>query len=74
MTNETMIVDELGTLTFSEVHTRTNALAHSLSDLGIVEGDGVGIMCRNHRGFVDAVVACSALGPPGSGPMSSSRS
>ena len=38
--NETMIVDELGALSFSEVHTRTNALASSLSDLGIVEGDG----------------------------------
>jgi acyl-CoA synthetase (AMP-forming)/AMP-acid ligase II/carbon monoxide dehydrogenase subunit G len=60
--DETMIVDELGTLTFSEVHTRTNALAHSLSDLGVVEGDGVGIMCRNHRGFIEATFAASKLG------------
>jgi fatty-acyl-CoA synthase len=57
-----MIVDELGTLTYSEVHTRSNALAHSLSDAGIVEGDGVGIMCRNHRGFVEATIAVSKLG------------
>jgi fatty-acyl-CoA synthase len=27
-----------------------------------VEGDGVAIMCRNHRGFIDATVACSKLG------------
>jgi acyl-CoA synthetase (AMP-forming)/AMP-acid ligase II/uncharacterized membrane protein len=60
--NETMIVDELGTLTFSEVHTRSNALAHSLSDLGVVEGDGVGIMCRNHRGFIESTFAVSKLG------------
>jgi acyl-CoA synthetase (AMP-forming)/AMP-acid ligase II/uncharacterized membrane protein len=60
--DETMIVDELGTLTFSEVHTRTNALAHSLSDLGVLEGDGVGIMCRNHRGFIEATFAVSKLG------------
>jgi acyl-CoA synthetase (AMP-forming)/AMP-acid ligase II len=60
--HEPMIVDELGTLTFSEVHTRTNALAHALSDAGIVEGDGVGIMCRNHRGFVEATIAVSKLG------------
>jgi acyl-CoA synthetase (AMP-forming)/AMP-acid ligase II len=60
--DEPMIVDELGTLTFSEVHTRTNALAHALSDAGIVEGDGVGIMCRNHRGFIEATVATSKLG------------
>jgi acyl-CoA synthetase (AMP-forming)/AMP-acid ligase II len=60
--DETAIVDELGTLTFSEVHRRTNALAHALSDAGIGEGDGVAIMCRNHRGFIDATVACSKLG------------
>jgi acyl-CoA synthetase (AMP-forming)/AMP-acid ligase II/uncharacterized protein YndB with AHSA1/START domain len=60
--DEPMIVDELGTLTYSEVHTRTNALAHALSDAGIVEGDGVGIMCRNHRGFIEATVAVSKLG------------
>jgi acyl-CoA synthetase (AMP-forming)/AMP-acid ligase II len=60
--DETMIVDELGTLTYSELHTRTNALAHALSDLGVLEGDGVGIMCRNHRGFMEASVAVSKLG------------
>src|SRR5215218_8544593 len=58
----TMIVDELGTLTYSEVDTRTNALAHALSDQGIGEGDGVGVMCRNHRGFIEATIALSKLG------------
>jgi fatty-acyl-CoA synthase len=56
------IIDELGTLTFREVHERTNALANALADEGVNEGDGVGIMVRNHRGFIDAVVACSKLG------------
>ncbi len=56
------IVDELGTLTFSEVDGRTNALAHAFSDAGIKEGDGVAIMCRNHRGFIEASVAVSKLG------------
>jgi acyl-CoA synthetase (AMP-forming)/AMP-acid ligase II/carbon monoxide dehydrogenase subunit G len=59
---DTMIVDELGTLTYTEVDTRTNALAHALSDQGIGEGDGVGIMCRNHRGFIEATIALSKLG------------
>jgi acyl-CoA synthetase (AMP-forming)/AMP-acid ligase II/uncharacterized protein YndB with AHSA1/START domain len=58
----TVIVDELGTLTYSEVDTRTNALAHALSDAGILEGDGVGVMCRNHRGFIEATIALSKLG------------
>ncbi|MEO6496299.1 MAG: AMP-binding protein [Solirubrobacteraceae bacterium] len=56
------VVDELGTLTFLDVHRRTNALANALADAGINEGDGIAIMCRNHRGFVDATVACSKLG------------
>src|SRR5438876_4129041 len=60
--DDVAIVDELGTLTFDEVHQRTNALAHAFSDAGILEGDGVAIMCRNHRGFIDATVACSKLG------------
>jgi acyl-CoA synthetase (AMP-forming)/AMP-acid ligase II len=56
------IIDELGTLTFADVHRRTNALAHELAKAGVKQGDGVAIMCRNHRGFVDAVVALSKLG------------
>jgi acyl-CoA synthetase (AMP-forming)/AMP-acid ligase II len=56
------IADERGTLTFSEVHRRTNALAHAMSQMGIAEGDGVAIMARNHRGFIEATVACSKLG------------
>jgi acyl-CoA synthetase (AMP-forming)/AMP-acid ligase II len=56
------IIDELGTLTFQEIHERTNALANAWSDMGIGEGDGVAILCRNHRGFIDATVACSKLG------------
>jgi acyl-CoA synthetase (AMP-forming)/AMP-acid ligase II len=56
------IVDERGTVTFGEAHRRTNALAHGLRAAGIGEGDGVAIMCRNHRGFIDATVACSKLG------------
>ncbi|MDX6696824.1 MAG: hypothetical protein QOE65_221 [Solirubrobacteraceae bacterium] len=60
--DEAAIVDELGLLTFADVHRRTNALAHAFSDHGIVEGDGVAIMCRNHRGFIDATVALSKLG------------
>jgi acyl-CoA synthetase (AMP-forming)/AMP-acid ligase II len=56
------LVDDRGTLTFAEVQRRTNALASELAKAGIGEHDGVAIMCRNHRGFVDATVACSKLG------------
>jgi acyl-CoA synthetase (AMP-forming)/AMP-acid ligase II len=56
------LVDEKGTLTFAEVDRRTNALARALRKAGIREQDSVAIMCRNHRGFVEATIACSKLG------------
>src|SRR3954469_11751627 len=60
--DETAVIDELGTLTFREVHERTNALARALTKDGLGVGDGIGVMCRNHRGFVDAVIAASKIG------------
>jgi acyl-CoA synthetase (AMP-forming)/AMP-acid ligase II len=60
--HRTGLVDELGELTFGEVHRRSNALARGLADLGVREGDSVAIMCRNHRGFVDASIAVAKLG------------
>jgi acyl-CoA synthetase (AMP-forming)/AMP-acid ligase II len=56
------IVDERGTLTFAEVSVRTNALARALRAAGVGEQDGVAIMCRNHRGYIEATVACAKLG------------
>jgi fatty-acyl-CoA synthase len=60
--HETAIVDELGLLSFERVHRRSNALAHAFAEMGIGYGDGVGIMCRNHRGFVEATLAAAKLG------------
>ncbi len=56
------VVDERGALTFAELDGRTNALARALRREGVREQDGVAIMCRNHRGFIEATVACSKLG------------
>ena len=58
----TAIVDERGSLTFEQVHRRSNALAHAFAKMGIGFGDGVGIMCRNHRGFIEATLAAAKLG------------
>lgn len=60
--NETGLIDEMGRLTFAEIHQRSNALAHALADRGVTEGDGVALLTRNHRFFVDASIACSKLG------------
>jgi acyl-CoA synthetase (AMP-forming)/AMP-acid ligase II/uncharacterized membrane protein len=56
------IIDELGRLTFREVHERTNRLANAWLDAGLGEGDSVAIMCRNHRYFIEATVAAAKLG------------
>jgi len=56
------LVDELGSLTFDEMHRRSNALARALTERGVREGDSVAVMCRNHRGFVDAIVATAKCG------------
>ncbi len=58
----TALVDELGSLTFAELQRRSNALARALAELGVAEGDSVAVMCRNHRGFVEATIATAKLG------------
>jgi len=60
--DETSLIDERGSLTFEQVHCRSNALAHAFERMGIGYGDGVGIMCRNHRGFIEATLAAAKLG------------
>jgi fatty-acyl-CoA synthase len=56
------LTDELGSLTFNELNARSNALACALSARGVREGDCVGILCRNHRGFIDITFAAGKLG------------
>jgi acyl-CoA synthetase (AMP-forming)/AMP-acid ligase II len=56
------LVDELGDLTFREIDERSNALADELAHRGVREGDGVALLVRNHRGFLDAALAISKLG------------
>ena len=60
--HELAIVDECGALSWERLHRRSNALAHALAEIGIGYGDGVGIMCRNHRGFVETTLAAAKLG------------
>lgn len=56
------IIDERGSITYREVHERSNAVADRLAALGIGEGDNVALLARNHRGFVDAAIGASKLG------------
>jgi acyl-CoA synthetase (AMP-forming)/AMP-acid ligase II len=60
--DRTAVIDELGSLNFEQVHRRSNAFARALQGMGIGYGDGVAIMCRNHRGFIEATLGCAKLG------------
>jgi fatty-acyl-CoA synthase len=60
--DELALIDEIGALSFGATHERSNALAWALQERGVGVGDGVAVMCRNHRYFVEATMACAKLG------------
>nr|WP_228046410.1 AMP-binding protein [Saccharopolyspora sp. HNM0983] len=55
------IIDERGALSFAEVAQRTTRLAHALRER-LQPGDRVGVLCRNHHGPVETIVAGGKLG------------
>ena len=61
------LVDELGTLTWRQLDERIDALATALQRLPVSGRPAgttrvIGIICRNHRGFVEALVAGNRIG------------
>jgi fatty-acyl-CoA synthase len=57
------VVDEGGSLTYRQLDERSNALAHALRRRHHIGPDSVaGILCRNHRGFVESFIALAKLG------------
>ncbi|HYC57698.1 MAG TPA: AMP-binding protein [Candidatus Binatia bacterium] len=57
------LIDEVGApLTFGELDRRTNSIARGLMAAGVKTGDGVGLFARNHRGFVESMIALNKIG------------
>jgi acyl-CoA synthetase (AMP-forming)/AMP-acid ligase II len=56
------IVDDRGTVTFKEIHERTDRLARALADRRVGPGSRVAVLCRNHRGPIETILAVSKLG------------
>jgi acyl-CoA synthetase (AMP-forming)/AMP-acid ligase II len=54
------LVDELGTLTWREIDQRADAFAAALQNLP-KDPQVLGIMARNHRGFVEALIAANRI-------------
>ncbi|QZH62123.1 acyl-CoA ligase FadD12 [Mycolicibacterium farcinogenes] len=60
--NRPGLVDELGTLTWQQVDQQADALATGLQALPAGAPKVVGIMARNHRGFVLSLIAANRIG------------
>ena len=60
--NRPAIIDERGELTYKELDQRSNALANAWRERGLEPGEGVAVLVRNHRGFLEAVFAAAKCG------------
>lgn len=56
------VVDERGEVTYRELDDRVNALANAWIASGLRAKDGVAILTRNHRGFLEAMFAAAKCG------------
>ncbi|MBX9640051.1 MAG: long-chain-fatty-acid--CoA ligase FadD2, partial [Mycobacteriaceae bacterium] len=56
------LIDEEGSLTYTELNDAAHAVANGLLAKGVRAGDGVAILARNHRWFVIANYGCARVG------------
>jgi fatty-acyl-CoA synthase len=60
--DSTAVIDERGKLSYQELDEHANALANAWRDEGFRAGEGVAILVRNHRGFLEALFAAAKCG------------
>jgi len=60
--NATALIDDQGSLTYAQLDRRANQLARGLVAAGIGAGDGIVVLCRNHRYFVEITIAADRIG------------
>ncbi len=56
------VIDDDGVITYRELQSKTEALAHELYRRGVQPGQTVGVLCRNGRGLLEAVFAVALVG------------
>ena len=56
------LIDERGELTYRELDERSNAIANAWRERGLEPGEGVAVLVRNHRGFLESVFAGAKCG------------
>jgi acyl-CoA synthetase (AMP-forming)/AMP-acid ligase II len=60
--DRTAVIDELGSLTWRELDHDADALAAALQSLSGGPPRVIGIMARNHRGFIESLIAANRIG------------
>jgi fatty-acyl-CoA synthase len=56
------LVDERGELTFLQLDERSNALGRAWQQAGLGGDSMIAVLCRDHRGMVDAMLAAAKIG------------
>jgi fatty-acyl-CoA synthase len=56
------VIGERGELTYRQLDEHSNAIANAWREHGLEAGEGVAILARNHRGFLEAVFAGAKCG------------
>ena len=56
------LIDERGTLTWKQIDDRSDALAAALQAQAGAAPKTIAVMCRNHRGFIEALVGADRIG------------
>jgi acyl-CoA synthetase (AMP-forming)/AMP-acid ligase II len=56
------LIDERGTLTWRQIDDRSDALAAALQAQASGQPKTIAVMCRNHRGFIEALVGSNRIG------------
>ena len=56
------LIDERGTLTWKQIDDRSDALAAALQAQAGTAPKTIAVMCRNHRGFIEALVGSDRIG------------
>jgi fatty-acyl-CoA synthase len=56
------LADEVGELTFAQLDARSNALARAWLRSGLTHDSVIALLCRDHRGMVEAMAASAKIG------------
>ena len=58
------MIDHRGSITYAALDRNSSALAKGLRSLGLSAGQHIGVLCFNHRDFLEASIAAAKAGLP----------